>query len=578
MDLQAPDEDLRYMALKSYIDRQWKQENKGIDQGQGQGIGQGPSNDQDIVLLGLHDSSVLIQDLASTSLVVSFCRCKHPQAVVGLFRSLLDDASLPCTRALKTLLLETQQQQQHYLSVSFENIEHYVSKLVSQPMVQSVHWDVVVLLLEQYSELKPLDSVFSQGLGPGLGLGPGSQDPQGPQGPQEGPSIPDPVVKAFVPYLSRILVSSYPFTLRQLALVSELYPHKFTRTRALQILSEVTRIPPEGPQGPESPQGQGLPENVRLTYNLFWFWYSSEGVPPEILAFLETLRHYSKDEGDLDDASDSDEFDISLSDDEDGEITSSSDHQRVAELESLISRFDSLIESLTALSQTESQHLDMPPEPEPPLYAEITRSLAIAPATATATATATPDSDHLLENWLKEFQNYNLAYTLSIVNQLLDSEFTLYHAQWLITLAPRLPLHTLLHFLPKFIPFLKPTKRFIHVIQVGNLKQRQDAASNLRLQLWSLLNSLLHFNQQSLNLPQLRILQLIIPYLQFGLKDAAKDPVLEPILTQILHKLAHHCGPLIITHEDLLQSLHSLDQEQYPGIRQLIALIDFKLI
>lgn len=210
MDLQAPDEDLRYMALKSYIDRQWKQENKGIDQGQG--LGQG--NDQDIVLLGLHDSSVLIQDLASTSLVVSFSRCKHPQAVVGLFRSLLDDASLPCTRALKTLLLETQQQ--HHLSVSFENIEQYVSKLVSQPMVQSVHWDVVVLLLEQYSELKPLDSVFSQGLGPG------SQGPQGPQG----PSVPDPVVKAFVPYLSRTLVSSYPFTLRQLALVSELYPHK----------------------------------------------------------------------------------------------------------------------------------------------------------------------------------------------------------------------------------------------------------------------------------------------------------------------------------------------------------------
>ena len=568
MDLQAPDEDLRYMALKSYIDRQWKQENKGIDQGQGQGIGPGPSNDQDIVLLGLHDSSVLIQDLASTSLVVSFCRCKHPQAVVGLFRSLLDDASLPCTRALKTLLLETQQQ--HHLSVSFENIEQYVSKLVSQPMVQSVHWDVVVLLLEQYSELKPLDSVFSQGQGPGLGLGPGSQ---------EGPSIPDPVVKAFVPYLSRTLVSSYPFTLRQLALVSELYPHKFTRTRALQILSEVTRVPPGGPQDTRDPQDpQFLPDNVRLTYNLFWFWYSSEGVPPEILAFLETLRHYSKDEGDLDDASDSDEFDISLSDDEDGEITSSSDHQRVAELESLISRFDSLIESLTALSQTESQHLDMPPEPEPPLYAEITRSLAIAPATATATATATPDSDHLLENWLKEFQNYNLAYTLSIVNQLLNSEFTLYHAQWLITLAARLPLDALLHFLPKFIPFLKPTKRFIHVIQVGNLKQRQDAASNLRLQLWSLLNSLLHFNQQSLNLPQLRILQLIIPYLQFGLKDAAKDPVLEPILTQIFHKLAQHCGPLIITHEDLLQTLHSLDQEQYPGIRQLIALVDFKLI
>ncbi|KAG0673235.1 hypothetical protein C6P43_001514 [Kluyveromyces marxianus] len=443
-------------------------------------------------------------------------------------------------------------------------------------MVQSVHWDVVVLLLEQYSELKPLDSVFSQGLGPG------SQGSQGPQGPQ-GPSVPDPVVKAFVPYLSRTLVSSYPFTLRQLALVSELYPHKFTRTRALQILSEVTRVSPGGPQDPRDPQDpQFLPENVRLTYNLFWFWYTSEGVPPEILAFLDTLRHYSKDEGDLDDASDSDEFDISLSDDEDGEIlapASSSDHnhnQRVAELESLISRFDSLIESLTALSQTESQHPDMPPDPEPPLYAEITRSLAIA--TAAAAAAASPDSDHILENWLKEFQNYNLAYTLSIVNQLLDSEFTLYHAQWLITLAARLPLDALLHFLPKFIPFLKPTKRFIHVIQVGNLKQRQDAASNLRLQLWSLLNSLLQFNQQSLNLPQLRILQLIIPYLQFGLKDAAKDPVLEPILTQIFHKLAQHCGPLIITHEDLLQTLHSLDQEQYPGIRQLIALIDFKLI
>ncbi|CDO91997.1 unnamed protein product [Kluyveromyces dobzhanskii CBS 2104] len=570
MSLLAKDEDLRYMALKGFIDSNWDkgeadessqlhlqaqpfEHQHGRDHAGAHGIADGnanngslqdynlpaSSNHERVVLLGLHDTSVLIQDLASTSLVESFCKWKDIAAVYTLFHCLLNDTSLPCTRALKTLLVETSSEGRP-ISVSLENVEMYASNLVEhQHLIQSIHWDVFVELVKLYTEFRPLDSLFSEQLVP---LNP-----------------PEIVVKALVPHLSRSLVSNHNFDTQQLIMISELYPYKLLTERAQSILQQCV-----------DDNTDVSVEKVTLCYNLFWFWYTPDGVPPQILDLLDRLKNITKDEGDLNDASDSDEFDISLSEDEDSvpmyedSQTSNVDQE---ELDAVIARFQSLIDSVSSSSSTAQPEQDLHSfalNSQPKLYSEI---LASTPS----------DSEELLEAWLKEYQDYDLRFTTSIIDQLLSSDFTLFQWQWLITIASRLPTDTVLQFLPQCVTFLKPMKRFVQVIQVGNLKQRQDDALNLRLQLWSLIDSLLQF-EDDLALNQLRILTLIIPYLQYGLKDCPKDETFQPVLESILDKLKDHCDPLIITDAPLLRSLDELTEEQHPWIGPAVDAIRFKML
>lgn len=535
MNLLAKDEDLRYMALKGYIDSNWQN----VEPIPTEDNSSASSDEERVVLMGLHDTSVLIQDLASTSLIQSFCKCKDIAAVYTLFHSLLNDMSLPCTRGLKTLLVSTSAEGRP-VSVSLENVTKYCLNLVEhQHLMQSIHWDVFIELINHYSELKPLDSLFLQELVP---LNP-----------------PDNVIKAVVPHLSRSLISNYNnFDAQQLLMISESYPHKFTRDKANSILTECV----------DQSSDVSL-EKVKMCYNLFWFWYTQQGgVPTEILNLLDRFKNITKDEGDLNDASDSDEFDISLSEDEDSvpmyeETQTGNGNQE--EVNEVISQFESLISSASSFTQqhqttTPSSQITQPPR----LYSEI---LVSTPA----------DSEELLETWLKEYQDYDLNLTKSIIDQILESEFTLFQWQWLITMASRLPTDAVVQFLPRSVTFLKPMKRFVQVIQVGNLKQRQDDALNLRLQLWSLIDSLLNFDDP-LNLDQVFVLTLIIPYLQYGLKDCVKDSTFQPVLLSILDKLKDHCSPLIITNEPLLQSLEELNQEQHPWIIPTINSIKFKML
>lgn len=511
------------MALKSHVDCQWKI--NGLEQ----------TDDYKVVLQGLQDSSVLIQDLASTGLVDSFCGCKDINSVYRLFYELCRDPSLPYARALKTLLSTTLEPP---VMVPYNVLEEYLGLLGGVP-VQAVHWEVVAGLLDNYSERQPLDALF--GLLAELGAS-------------------ETVVKCLAPHLTRDFVSSpeAPLQTGHLLTITQYYPYKFTHERARAILARCV-----------DKNAEITIEAIQLVYNLFWFWVDE---PAAVYEYVMRVKNFTKDEGELGDASESDEFDLSLSEDDEGdadlhETDSASRHSH--EMNELIDKFELVWKTLAEV-QKPCSAASPQAAAESRLYLEIISD---------------PSNDQLLERWLKEYPLYEPALTRSLCLHLLDSEFSLFQWQWLLTLLTKLPSELALDIVPHCLDALRPMKRFIQVIQVGNLKQRQDDSLNLRLQLWSLIDSLLDSNPDpdsnihigTALLRDLQLLQLLVPFLQYGIKDSTKDDNFQPVLSSILFKLADRCAPIIIRDRPLLLALNDLNQEQFPWITATLNIVNFKM-
>lgn len=521
--MDSEDADMRYMALKAYIDGNW--------------ANSGPE-DYKIVIRGLTDGSVMVRDLASTSLVESFVQNEEVGAVYTLFHELCKDGSVQFARALKTILSTSGK---GMVLVAYIVIEMYW-KMMGEITVQSIHVEVMAMMLERYVEKKPLDSLFLMRVGAWKWEDEGFR-----------------VLKGWVRHLSRECVSRVEwFSVEQWAGITEEYYYKVGNDCAKLLVDKCLG---------ELKEGDVSVAKVRLLYNLRWFWIGDkEGV----ILVLGNVRNFTRDEGELADASDSDEFDISLSDGEGSMdlVGTSSQEQARNELECELEKFEAFLSALKVVEQRD-RHAVVVQQSQSRLYHELLLDLS---------------NEQLLEQWLKRYHEFDISLTVSLIYQIMESEFSLFQWQWVMTILGKLPYQTVMSIIPRSVVLLKPLKRFIQVIQVGNLKQRQDDSLTLRLQLWSLIESLFDTDLQShsvshlVSLKLLEILQSIIPYLQYGLKDSLKDPNFHPVLVSILKKVSSGCDPIIVLQPSLLQDLLSLQNENFPWIISTMDTIRYKML